>query len=382
MAIESNQDLIKIPQHWKDTPVSQSENPKGTVCESSFAVLFPKYREKYIKECWTLVKDALKPYVFVYITFATVKSYFHLQGTVCESSFAVLFPKYREKYIKECWTLVKDALKPYGITGVLDLIEGTMQVKTTRKTFDPYAIINARDVIKLISRNVPYQQALKVMDEAFMCDIVKISSFVRNKERFVKRRRRLIGTEGQTLKALELLTKCYILVQGHTVCIIGSYKGIRQARKVVEDCMKNIHPIYSIKTLMIARELEQDPELKNESWTRFLPSFKASTKQRKKKNIKWRPKRSAIFPPEQTPRKVDIELETGEFFMNQEMRRQAERQKKLQKQSLNTRKRKLEREKAFIPPKENKFVQKDKNQSESYDLSNVKRRLNLSKNQN
>ncbi|KAI0989539.1 hypothetical protein GJ496_010904 [Pomphorhynchus laevis] len=331
MAIESNQDLIKIPQHWKDTPVSQSENPKGTVCESSFAVLFPKYREKYIKECWTLVKDALKP---------------------------------------------------YGITGVLDLIEGTMQVKTTRKTFDPYAIINARDVIKLISRNVPYQQALKVMDEAFMCDIVKISSFVRNKERFVKRRRRLIGTEGQTLKALELLTKCYILVQGHTVCIIGSYKGIRQARKVVEDCMKNIHPIYSIKTLMIARELEQDPELKNESWTRFLPSFKASTKQRKKKNIKWRPKRSAIFPPEQTPRKVDIELETGEFFMNQEMRRQAERQKKLQKQSLNTRKRKLEREKAFIPPKENKFVQKDKNQSESYDLSNVKRRLNLSKNQN
>ncbi|EPZ35062.1 KRR1 small subunit processome component-like protein [Rozella allomycis CSF55] len=269
-----------------------------------------------------------------------------------ESSFATLFPKYRENYLREIWPTVTAALQKHGIACVLDLIEGSMTVKTTRKTFDPYIIVKARDLIKLLARSVPFQQAVKILEDGMACDIIKIGTLVRNKERFVKRRQRLIGPNGNTLKAIELLTKCYVLVQGNTVSAMGDFKGLKDVRRIVLDCMKNIHPVYHIKELMIKKELSKDEKLKHENWDRFLPQFKKRNVQRKAPKVVKEKKEYTPFPPPQQPRKVDEMIESGEYFLKPKERKQKELDKKKEEQIKNSEVKRQEREKAFIPPVE------------------------------
>lgn len=280
-----------------------------------------------------------------------------------ESSFMTLFPKYRENYLRSIWPDVTQALDKYHVACSLDLVDGSMSVSTTRKTFDPAIILKARDLIKLLARSVPYPQAVKVLQDDVACDVIKIGSFVSNKDRFVKRRQRLVGPNGNTLKALELLTKCYILVQGNTVSAMGPFKGLKEVRRVVEDCMKNVHPIYHIKELMIKQELAKNPELANEDWLRFLPMFKKRNVARKKAQEK-KKKVYTPFPPAQTPRKVDLQIESGEYFLGKREKHLRDLQQKRWKQEEVAEERRAERSKAYEAPEEetheNKLVEGEK----------------------
>ncbi|XP_024432156.2 KRR1 small subunit processome component homolog isoform X2 [Desmodus rotundus] len=279
-------ELLTVPDGWKEPAFSKEDNPRGLLEESSFATLFPKYREAYLKECWPLVQKALN------------------------------------------------------------------------------------------------EHAVRILQDDVACDIIKIGSLVRNKERFVKRRQRLIGPKGSTLKALELLTNCYIMVQGNTVSAIGPFRGLKEVRKVVLDTMKNIHPIYNIKTLMIKRELAKDSELRSQSWERFLPQFKHKNvnkrKEPKKKTVK---KEYTPFPPPQPESQIDKELATGEYFLkaSQKKRQKMEAIKAKQAEALT--KRQEERNKAFIPPKEKPVVKpKEASTETKIDVAAIKEKVKKAKN--
>lgn len=273
-----------------------------------------------------------------------------------ESSFMTLFPKYREKYLKSVWPAVTRALDAHHIACTLDLVEGSMSVKTTRKTFDPAIILKARDLIKLLARSVPFPQAVKILQDDMACDVIKIGNVVTNKERFVKRRQRMVGPNGNTLKALELLTKCYILVQGNTVSAMGPFKGLKEVRRVVDDCMRNVHPIYHIKELMIKRELAKNPDLANEDWSRFLPMFKKRNVARKKpKKIRKEKKVYTPFPPAQLPRKVDLEIESGEYFLSKREKEVKKLEERREHQEEKQKERDAERKRDFTAPKEDKY---------------------------
>jgi ribosomal RNA assembly protein len=134
---------------------------------------------------------------------------------------------------------------------------------------------------------------------------------------------------------------------------MGPYKGLKQVRNVVIDCMKNIHPIYHIKTMMIKKELAKDPALANEDWSRFLPKFtKKNTSKRRKPHVVNEKKAYTPFPPAPVPSKVDLQLESGEYFINEAQRtakRKAEKRAAAKERAQENR---LAREAEYVPPEE------------------------------
>lgn len=78
---------IKVPEFQKGDMKSH------LLEESSFSVIFPKYREKYLKECWTLLQKSLDVWLLFYDTFKSIPLIFTLEYMVeyvCPTVFVKL----------------------------------------------------------------------------------------------------------------------------------------------------------------------------------------------------------------------------------------------------------------------------------------------------
>lgn len=60
----TNEMELTLYLQWKIDPFTAADNKGGTFSEeSSFATLFPKYRERYLREVWGAVTKALESHV-------------------------------------------------------------------------------------------------------------------------------------------------------------------------------------------------------------------------------------------------------------------------------------------------------------------------------
>jgi ribosomal RNA assembly protein len=126
---------------------------------------------------------------------------------------------------------------------------------------------------------------------------------------------------------------------------------------------------------MIKRELAKDPKLANQSWDRFLPKLpKKSLSKRRKPHVIHDKKNKPLFPPPQQPRKIDLQMESGEYFLKGWEKKSKENEGKETARIERKREREEERKKDFIPPKE-EVPKKKKRKTEEIDEEDLTRRV-------
>jgi ribosomal RNA assembly protein len=118
----------------------------------------------------------------------------------------------------------------------------------------------------------------------------------------------------------------------------------------------------------IKRELAKDPALAHEDWSRYLPNFKKRTLSKRRTPFKVTDKSKKTytpFPPAPEKSKVDLQIESGEYFLGKEAKQRAAEAERAEKAKQKKEEKKREREKEFVPPEES--VGKSKKRKTTHD---------------
>lgn len=111
----------------------------------------------------------------------------------------------------------------------------------------------------------------------------------------------------------------------------------------------------------------KDPELKTEDWERFLPHFKKRTLSKRKKPLKITDKSRkpyTPFPPPQEKSKVDLQIESGEYFLGKQAKETAAKERREEQQREKHAEKEMVKQKEFVPPRENITASEKKEKKE------------------
>ncbi|MHA2404233.1 MAG: KH domain-containing protein [Candidatus Kariarchaeaceae archaeon] len=117
---------------------------------------------------------------------------------------------------------------------IIDSDTGEVEIRPGKDLKDPVLLMKAKDIVKAIGRGFASTQAIKLAEDDFFLEIIRLKPFVGTAPNRLRRvRARVIGTKGRTKNAIEELTSTALVVAGSTVSLIGNIDEIGKARGAV-----------------------------------------------------------------------------------------------------------------------------------------------------
>ena len=160
----------------------------------------------------------------------------------------------------------------------LDIDSGEGDVIITGE--DGLGLFSAKEVVKAIARGFNPEVAILLLGPNYSFEMLNITDYVgKSKDKMLRLKGRVIGTEGKTRRIIEEHTSTHITVYGKTVGIIGTIEDVLIAKKAIESLLEGA-PHSSIYTWLEKKRRSRVLE-------RLEPiEFKEGIKEEFKKDIK------------------------------------------------------------------------------------------------
>ena len=103
---------------------------------------------------------------------------------------------------------------------------------------DAIKLYCSREVVKAIARGFSPDNALKLLKDNYVFELVDLRDFVKSKDHMQRLRGRVIGSKGKSRSTIEELTETNICVYGKSIGIIGDATNVALAKRAVESLLE------------------------------------------------------------------------------------------------------------------------------------------------